>query len=98
MVDYGANSAGDLLIDYFQSKLGASYVADCLCVSLFAAESNTYQNGSGTRIIRLDITGDGRLGPSTIRLDYTLLAIMETPLIVSAQSLGLGLSLREPDV
>ena len=74
MVDYIANSAEDLLIDSFQFKIppGASYVTDRRSVSFFTAGSNIYQSGSGTRVIRLNITGDGWLDPSTIRLHYTL--------------------------
>ena len=70
MVDYIANSAEDLLIDSFQFKIppGATYVTDRRSVSYFTSSSNTYQPGSGTRVIRLNITGDGWLDPSTVRL------------------------------
>ena len=73
-MDYIANSAEDLLIDSFQFKItpGASYVTDRRSVSYFTAGSNIYQSGSGTRVIRLNISGDGWLDPSTIRLHYTL--------------------------
>ena len=74
MVDYIANSAEDLHIDSFQFKIppGASYVTDRRSVSLLTVGSNIYQSGSGTRVIRVNTTGDGWLGPSTVRLHYTL--------------------------
>ncbi len=74
MGEYVMNSAEDLLIDSFQFKVppGASYVTDRRSVSYFTAGSNIYQSGSGTKIIRINITGDGWLDPSTVRLHYTL--------------------------
>ena len=36
------------------------------------AGSNEYQAGSGARVIRVNITGDGWLDPSTVRVVYTL--------------------------
>ena len=74
MVDAMANTPEDLLIDAFQFKLppGASYVADRRAISYFTAGSNIYQSGSGTKIIRINLTGDGWLDPSSIRLHYTL--------------------------
>ena len=69
-----ANTAEDLLIDSFQFKIppGASYVTDRRTISYFTAGSNIYQSGSGTKIIRINLTGDGWLDPSSIRLHYTL--------------------------
>ena len=74
MVDTMANTAEDLLIDSFQFKIppGASYVTDRRTISYFTAGSNIYQSGSGTKIIRINLTGDGWLDPSSIRLHYTL--------------------------
>jgi hypothetical protein len=74
MVDAMANTAEDLLIDSFQLKIppGASYVTDRRAISYFTASSNIYQSGSGTKIIRINLTGDGWLDPSSIRLHYTL--------------------------
>ena len=74
MVDSMANTAEDLLIDSFQFKIppGASYVTDRRTISYFTAGSNIYQSGSGTKIIRINLTGDGWLDPSSIRLHYTL--------------------------
>ena len=70
MVDSMANTAEDLLIDSFQFKIppGASYVTDRRTISYFTAGSNIYQSGSGTKIIRINLTGDGWLDPTSIRL------------------------------
>ena len=74
MVDAMANTQEDLLIDGLQFKLppGASYVQDRRTISYFTAGSNIYQSGSGTKLIRINLTGDGWLDPSSIRLHYTL--------------------------
>ena len=69
-----ANSVEDYLIDGLSFKLnpGASYVADRRSVSYFPSGSNIYQSGSGARVIRVNLTGEGWLDPSTVRLTYTL--------------------------
>ena len=69
-----ANSVEDYLIDGLSFKLnpGASYVADRRSVSYFPSGSNIYQSGSGARVIRLNLTGEGWLDPSTVRVTYTL--------------------------
>ena len=74
MVDAMANSVEDYLIEGLSFKLspGASYVTDRRSVSYFVAGSNVYQSGSGARVIRVNLTGDGWLDPSTVRLVYTL--------------------------
>ena len=74
MVDSIANSAEDLLINSFQFKLpnGGSYVTDRRSVSYYTAGSNIHMSGSGTKVIRINITGDGWLDPATVRLQYTL--------------------------
>ena len=74
MVDALANSTEDYLIDSFQLKIppGASYVTDRRSVSFFCAGSNIYKSNSGAKVIRISITGDGWLDPSTIRMLYTL--------------------------
>ena len=74
MVDSKANTAEDLLIDSFQFKIpqGASYVTDRRTISYFTAGSNIYQSGAGTKIVRINLTGDGWLDPGSIRLHYTL--------------------------
>ena len=74
MVEAMANSVEDYLIDGLSFKLspGASYVQDRRSVSYFTAGSNIYQSGTGARVIRINLTGDGWLDPSTVRLVYTL--------------------------
>jgi len=74
MVDSMANSVEDYLIDGLSFKLspGASYVAERRSVSYFPSGSNIYQAGSGARVIRVNLTGEGWLDPSTVRLTYTL--------------------------
>ena len=74
MVDSMASSVEDYLIEGLSFKLnpGASYVTDRRSVSYFTAGSNIYQSGSGARVIRINLTGEGWLDPSTVRLSYTL--------------------------
>ena len=74
MVDALANSTEDYLIDSFQFEIppGASYVTDRRSVSFFCAGSNIYQSNSGAKVIRINITGDGWLDPSTFLMLYTL--------------------------
>jgi hypothetical protein len=74
MVDAMANSVEDYLIEGLSFKLnpGASYVTDRRSVSFFTAGSNIYQSGSGARVARINLTGDGWLDPSTVRVVYTL--------------------------
>ena len=74
MVDAVVNSVEDYLIDGLSFKLspGASYVTDRRSVSFWTAGANDYRPGSGARVIRLNLTGDGWLDPSTVRVVYTI--------------------------
>ena len=74
MVDSMASSVEDYLIEGLSFKLnpGASYVTDRRSVSYYTAGSNIYQSGSGARVIRINLMGEGWLDPSTVRLSYTL--------------------------
>ena len=74
MVDSMANSVEDYLIDGLSFKLnpGASHVAERRGVSYFPSGSNIYQSGSGARVIKVNLTGEGWSDPSTVRLTYTL--------------------------
>ena len=74
MVDSMASSVEDYLIEGLSFKLNprASYVTDRRSVSFFNAGSDIYQSGSGARVIRINLTGEGWLDPSTVRLSYTL--------------------------
>ena len=74
MVEAMANSVEDYLIEGLSFKLqpGASYVSDRREVSYFTAGSNIYQSGTGQRVIRINITGEGWMDPSTCRIAFTL--------------------------
>ena len=74
MVDSMASSVEDYLIEGLSFKLnpGASYVTERRSVSYFTAGSNIYQSGSGARVMRINLTGEAWLDPSTVRLTYTL--------------------------
>ena len=73
--DLGISTLEDVLIDVFQfkSQHGASYVTDRRTVSYFTPGSNIYQSGSGTKIVRINVTSDGWLDPGSVRLHYTLI-------------------------
>ena len=74
MGDSMASSVEDYLIEALSFHLnpGASYVTKRRRVSYFTAGSNIYQSGSGARVIRINLTGEGWLDPSTVRLTYAL--------------------------
>jgi hypothetical protein len=74
MVDAMAASAEDYLIDSVSFKLPstASYVIDRRSVSYWTAGSNEYASGTGSKVARINLTGDGWLDPSTVRVVYTL--------------------------
>ena len=73
MVEAMANSVEDYLIDGLSFKLnpGASYVTSRKSVSFWVSRSQSYISGQ-SRIIKIQINGDGWLDPSTVRLVYTL--------------------------
>ena len=74
MVDSMASSVEDYLIDGLSFKLnpGASYVTDRRSVSFWTAGSNEYSAGTGSKVARINLTGDGWLDPSTVRVVYTV--------------------------
>ena len=74
MVDAMVNGVEDYLIEGLSFKLqpGASYVTDRRSVSYFPAGSNVYVAQTGTRVIRINLTGEGWLDPSTVRLMMTV--------------------------
>ena len=74
MVDAVVSSVEDYLVDGLSFKLnpGASYVTDRRSVSYFTAGSNIYTSTSGAKVARINLTSDGWLDPSTVRLSYTL--------------------------
>ena len=68
-----AQSAEDHLIDALSFKLrpGASYITNRRSVTYFPQGGNDY-SPNGVRVIRLMLTGDSWLDPSTIRLMFDL--------------------------
>ena len=74
MVDAMVNSVEDYLIDGLSFKLspGASYVTDRRSVSYWTAGANEDSAGTGSKVARINLTGDGWLDPSTLRVVYTV--------------------------
>ena len=69
-----ANSVEDYLIDglSFKMKGGASYITDRRSVTFHPSGSNIYKPTGGTKLIKLNITGDSWLDPSTCRIMFDL--------------------------
>ena len=69
-----ANSVEDRLIDGLSFKLqpGASYITDRRSVTFHPQGSNIYKTGSGTKLIKILLTGDSWLDPSTFRVMFDL--------------------------
>eukprot|EP00973_Karenia_brevis_P058408 8134110-Karenia_brevis.AAC.1 len=74
MVEAIANSVEDKLIDGLSFKLapGASYVQDRKSVTYHPQGSNVYSPGTGTKLIKMLITGEGWVDPSTFRIMFDL--------------------------
>ena len=74
MVEAIANSIEHKLIDglSFKTNLGSSYVVDRRSVTFHPQGSSIYQPGAGTRLIRILLTGDNWLDPSTFRIQFDL--------------------------
>ena len=72
MVEAIANGIEDRLIDGLSFKLapGASYITDRRSVSFYPQGSNIYSSVAGTKLIRIVLTGDSWLDPSTFRLMF----------------------------
>ena len=68
------NAIEDFLIDSISFKLqpGASYVTDRRSVTFHPQGSNVYKPIQGTKVIKVTMTGDQWLDPSTVQLQYTL--------------------------
>ena len=68
-----SNSVEDKLIDglSFKSKAGASYITERKSVTFHPAGSNIY-SPNGTKLIKLVLTGDQWLDPSTFRIMFDL--------------------------
>jgi hypothetical protein len=74
MVEAIANGIEDKLINGLSFKLapGASYVTDRRSVTYHPQGSNVYQPGAGTKLIRIMLTGDNWLDPSTFRVMFNV--------------------------
>ena len=74
MVEAIANGIEDKLIDGLSFKMqpGAGYVVDRRSVTYHPQGSNIYKVGAGTKLIRILLTGDNWLDPSTLRIMLTL--------------------------
>lgn len=74
MVEAIANGIEDKLIDGLSFKMqpGASYVVDRRSVTYHPQGSNIYKPGAGTKLIRILLTGDNWLDPSTLRVMFQL--------------------------
>ena len=66
------NSIEDYLIDSISFKLqpGASYVTDRRSVTFHPQGSNIYKPVQGTKVIKISMTGDQWLDPSTVQLQF----------------------------
>ena len=74
MVEAIANGIEDKLIDglSFNMQPGASYVVDRRSVTFHPQGSNIYKPLSGTKLIRILLTGDNWLDPSTMRIMFNV--------------------------
>ena len=74
-----ANSVDDKLIDGLSFKLspGASYVNERKSVTFHPSGSNIYST-NGTKLIKLMLTGDGWIDPSTFRIAFDLVNMNST--------------------
>ena len=72
MVEAMANGVEDKLIDGLSFKMqpGASYVVDRRSVTYHPQGSNIYKATGGTKLIRILLTGDNWLDPSTFRIMF----------------------------
>ena len=68
-----AQAAEDYLIDGLSFKLapGASYVTNRRSVTFYPQGGNSY-SPTGVKVIRIALTGDGWLDPSTLRVMFDL--------------------------
>ena len=74
MVEAHAASVEDKLIDGLSFKLspGASYVQERRSVNFHATGSDRYTSESGVKLIKLQISGDAWMDPSTFRVMFDL--------------------------
>ena len=74
MVEAMANGVEDKLIDGLSFKMqpGASYVVDRRSVTSHPQGSNIYKPSVGAKLIRILLTGDNWLDPSTLRIQFNV--------------------------
>ena len=74
MVEAMANAVEDKLIDglSFPMNPGASYVIDRRSVAYRPQGSNIYQPQQGTKLVRILLTGDNWLDPTTLRVSFAV--------------------------
>ena len=74
MVEAIANGIEDKLTDSLQFKLkeGASYINDRRSVTFYPQGSNIYKAVSGTKVVKIMLTGNSWLDPSTFRVMFDL--------------------------
>lgn len=74
MVEVAANSVEDKLIDglSFKLKPGASYVTNRRSVTFHPQGGNIYKPQSGAKLIKILLSGDDFLDPSTFRIAFNL--------------------------
>ena len=72
MVEASANGIEDKLIDGLSFKMnpGASYIVDRRSVTFHPQGSNIHKTSSGTKLIRILLTGDNWLDTSTFRIMF----------------------------
>ena len=72
-MEHHAQSIGDALIGGLSYKLkpGASYIFNRRSVSYFASGGSTY-SPNGVKVMKLNLTGDQWLDPSTFRVAFQL--------------------------
>jgi hypothetical protein len=73
MVEAMANSVEDALVDglSFKLKAGASYINERKSVTFHPQGSNIYST-NGTKLIKILVSGDSWMDPSTFRIQYDL--------------------------
>jgi hypothetical protein len=69
-----ANSVDDVLVDGLSYKLknSAKYVTDRKSVTFHPSGSNIYRTSAGTKVLKINLTGDAWLIPESVRIMYTL--------------------------
>ena len=74
MVEAMVNGVEDKLIDGLSFKMqpGASYVVDRRSVTYHPQGSNIYKPNTGSKLIRILLTGDNWLDPSTLRICFNV--------------------------